>query len=80
MRALRSETKDVYRITIHCNDDLSEKKPNSILIRNYFLKFNLITSKHKSFLFLSNCLDLFLGKQPLSTKNVLKIRIIAKKN
>ena len=45
--SLRSKTTDVYRITIHCNDI---KKPNSTLIRNYFSKFNLITSKHNSFL------------------------------
>ena len=73
---LRSKTKDVYRITIHCNDI---KKPNSTLIINYFSKFNLITSKHNSFLLWSKCLDLFLGKQPLSPENVLKIRLIAKK-
>ena len=74
--SLRSDTTDVYRITIHCNDI---KKPNSTLIRNYFSKFNLVTSKHNSFLLWSECLDLFLGKQPLSPENVLKIRLIAKK-
>ncbi len=74
--SLRNETTDVYRITIHCNDI---KKPNFTLIRNYFSKFNLVTSKHNSFLLWSECLDLFLGKQPLSPENVIKIRDIAKK-
>ena len=74
--SLRSETTDVYRITIHCNDI---KKPNSTLIRNYFSKFNLVTSKQNSFLLWSECLDLFSGKQPLSSENVLKVRQIAKK-
>ena len=73
---MRSKTTDVYRITIHCNDI---KKPNSTLIKNYFSKFNLVTSKHNSFLLWSECLDLFLGKQPLSPESVLKIRLIAKK-
>ena len=45
--SLRSETTDVYRITINCNDI---KKPNYTLIKNYFSKFNLVTSKHNSFL------------------------------
>ena len=74
--SLRSETTDVYRITIHCNDI---KKPNSTLIRNYFSKFNLVTSKQNSFLLWSECLDLFLGKQPLSSEIVQKISKIAKK-
>ena len=73
---LRSKTDNVHRITIQCNDI---KKPNSTLILNYFTRFNLVTSKHNSFLIWSECLDLILGKQPLSPEDILKIRQLAKK-
>jgi hypothetical protein len=38
---------NVFRLSISCSDI---KNPNSILIRNYFSKFCLKTSKHNSFL------------------------------
>jgi hypothetical protein len=77
---LRSKTDNVYRITIQAAKRSNDiKKPNSTLIRNYFSKFNLVTSKQNSFLLWSECLDLFLGKQPLSPEIVLKIRLISKK-
>jgi hypothetical protein len=38
---------NVFRLSISCSDI---KNPNWMLIRNYFSKFNLKTSKHNSFL------------------------------
>nr|WUR10596.1 LAGLIDADG endonuclease [Elmerina hispida] len=76
---LRSKTDNVYRITIQCNDI---KKPNFTLIKNYFSKFNLVTSKHNSFLLWFECLELILvrsKKQPLSSEDILEIRSIVKK-
>jgi hypothetical protein len=43
---LRNETKEVFRMAINCNDI---KNPNSTIIRNYFNKFQLKTSKQNSF-------------------------------
>ena len=70
---LRNETKEVFRMAINCNDI---NNPNSTIIRNYFNRFQLKTSKQNSFSLWSKCLDLILGKQPLS--NVLEIRQISK--
>jgi hypothetical protein len=72
---LRNETKEVFRMAINCNDI---KNPNSTIIRNYFNKFQLKTSKQNSFSLWSKSLDLILGKQPLSTENLLEIRQISK--
>lgn len=80
---LRSKTDNIYRLTIQAATRSNDiKKPNFTLIKNYFSTFKLVTSKHNSFLFWSECLDLILGcgaKQPLSSENLLKVRQIAKK-
>ncbi len=76
---LRSKTDNVYRITIPAYAGNDIKKPNSTLIINYFTRFNLVTTKHNSFLIWSECVDLILGKQPLSCENILIIRQLAKK-
>lgn len=66
---------NVFRLSISCSDI---KNPNSMLIRNYFSKFNLKTSKHNSFLIWCEILDLFLGKQPLTPVKINEIRKLAK--
>lgn len=65
----------VFRLSISCTDI---KNPNSMLIRYYFSKFNLKTSKHKSFLLWCEILDLILGKQPLAEEKITVIRKLAK--
>jgi hypothetical protein len=73
---LRSKKENVFRLNISCNDI---KNPNITIIKNYFNKFNLKTSKHSSFLLWVHCLNLFLGQQPLSVNSALEIRKLAKK-
>lgn len=73
---LRMDTDRVYRMTIQCNDF---KKPNFSLIHKYFTKFNMVTSKHNSFLLWSECLNLILGKQPLSEMDLKKVQQLRKR-
>ena len=73
---LRSGKTDVFRMTISCNDI---KNPNSTLIRNYFTEFKLKTSKQNSFILWSHCLDLCLGKQPLSNEMIVNVKKLSKK-
>jgi hypothetical protein len=73
---LRKDTDRVYKMTIQCND---YKKPNFYLIHKYFSKFNLVTTKHISFLLWSEGLNLILGKQPLSKEDLEKVRQLGKK-
>jgi hypothetical protein len=66
---------NVFRLSISCSDI---KNPNSMLIRNYFSKFKLKTSKQNSFMIWCSILDLFLGKQPLNTEKIYEIKKLAK--
>lgn len=68
-------TTNVFRLSISCSDI---KNPNSMLIRNYFSKFKLKTSKYNSFSIWCDILDMFLGKQPLNTEVISEIKKLAK--
>jgi LAGLIDADG endonuclease len=72
---LRNNTYNVFRLNISCNDI---NNPNTCIIRHYFFKFKLKTSKHNSFLIWSKVLDIILGKQPLNETEIKQIRILAK--
>jgi len=73
--AKQNLTTNVFRLSISCSDI---KNPNSMLIRNYFSKFKLKTSKHNSFIIWCEILDMFLGKQPLNRKIIYDIKKLAK--
>lgn len=66
----------VFRLTISTSDI---KNPNSMLIKTYFNKFNLKTSKEKSFLIWVNILELILGKQPLEKDQIASIKRLSSK-
>ena len=68
-------TTNVFRLSISCSDI---KNPNSMLIRNYFTKFKLKTSKYNSFIIWCEILDMFLGKQPLNQVVISEIKNLAK--
>jgi hypothetical protein len=73
---LRTNTNNVFRLTIHCNDI---KNPNNKLIKEYFSNFKLKTSKQESFLIWAKILDSTLGNQPLDEEKIYDLRKLAKK-
>ena len=62
---------NMFRLTFYCNDI---KKNTSSKILNYFNTYKLKTTKRNSFYIWSEILDIVLGKQPLSTENLYKVR------
>jgi hypothetical protein len=73
---LRTKTTNVYRLDISCTDI---NNPNYKIIRDYYNKYPLKTTKHSSFLLWSQILDLFLGKQPLNKESINEIKLLARK-
>lgn len=62
---------NMFRLTLSCND--INKVISSKLI-NYFNIYKLKTSKKESFRLWGEILDIVLGNQPLSPKNLSKVR------
>jgi hypothetical protein len=62
---------NMFILTFSCNDKSKNIKDN---ICNYFYKYSLKTSKKKSFEIWNEISYIVLGKQPLSTESIYKIR------
>ncbi len=63
----------MYRIEISCNNNIKNQ-----LILNYFNKYNLKTSKGKSFIKFKEILNLIINKQPLKKEEISIIRKLSK--
>ena len=62
---------DMFRLTFYCND---KKKILSSKIINYFNLYTLKTTKKESFRIWTEILNIVLNKQPLSVKNLHRVR------
>ena len=62
---------NMFRLTLSCND---KNKVISSKLINYFNIYKLKTSKKESFRLWGEILDIVLGNQPLSPKNLSKVR------
>jgi hypothetical protein len=62
---------NMFRLTFYCDD---KKKNTSYKILDYFNTYKLKTTKKNSFCIWSEILYIVLGKQPLSTENLDKVR------
>ena len=62
---------NLFRLTFYCND---VKRNTSSKILTYFNTYKLKTTKKNSFYIWGEILDIVLGKQPISPKNLYKVR------
>lgn len=63
----------MFRLSVYCND---RKKPTFSIIKNYFNKYPLKTSKQESFKRWEQIFEIVVNKQPLSSETLKLVRSI----
>lgn len=66
----------MFRLSVYCND---KEKPSFSILKNYFNKYSLKTSKQESFKKWSKIFEIVANKQPLTPETLHLVREIRHK-